>query len=188
MQEVKLIIIDTNITDVDKLLKKSHLTFVDEKITNEIVLREAKASFYLKRKYIGDYEIGENGKPLSKKTYFNISHSHGVVVLVINKKHPIGVDIELIRDMEDHFVRYVCNDEEIESSMDNDEQFFKIWTNKESLLKCGLGIRMKMNDISGLPLEGERIYQDKTYYSKRISYEDYVISITLENEDFNITQ
>lgn len=187
MEEVRLIILNTNEIDIDELLKQSSLSFDDESITNEVVLREKKTSFYLKNKYIGEYQISSSGKPISNNTHFNISHSHGVVVLAINDNHPVGVDIELIRDMEDNFKRYVCDDKEYELSKDNNEEFFKIWTNKESLLKClGTGIKMKMNSVSSLPLEGKRVFENKEYYSHHTMYGKYIISITISDAEFDI--
>ena len=187
MEEVRLIILNTNEIDIDELLKQASLSFDDEGITNEVVLREKKASFYLKNKYIGEYQISSSGKPVSNNAYFNISHSHGVVVLAINDNHPVGVDIELIRDMDDNFKRYVCDDGEYELSKDNNEEFFKIWTNKESLLKClGTGIKMKMNSVSSLPLEGTRLFEGKEYYSRHIVYGKYIISITISDVEFDI--
>ena len=187
MEEVRLIILNTNEIDIDELLKQSSLSFDDESITNEVVLREKKTSFYLKNKYIGEYQISSSGKPISNNTHFNISHSHGVVVLAINDNHPVGVDIELIRDMEDNFKRYVCDDKEYELSKDNTEEFFKIWTNKESLLKClGTGIKMKMNSVSSLPLEGKRVFENKEYYSHHTMYGKYIISITISDAEFDI--
>ena len=166
MEEVRLIILNTNEIDIDELLKQSSLSFDDESITNEVVLREKKASFYLKNKYIGEYQISSSGKPVSNNTYFNISHSHGVVVLAINDNHPIGVDIELIRDMEDNFKRYVCDDKEYELSKDNNEEFFKIWTNKETLRS----FHKTLQELPPLPL-GREMTEPKAVRFNELPYE-----------------
>lgn len=86
--------------------------------------------------------IRTNGKKPyfdSEEVFFNLSHSHGVVMLGISHT-PIGVDIEKIRDID--FKRFDFIEAE-----DLDE-FFEKWTERESYLKfTGKGLSMMRCEI-----------------------------------------
>lgn len=70
----------------------------------------------------------EGGKPHfdNEEVFFNLSHSHGVVMLGISHT-PIGVDIEKVRDID--FKRFDFID------ADDLDDFFEKWTERESYLK-----------------------------------------------------
>lgn len=143
--------------------------------------KEKAVSLILKNKYIGEYSLNENGKPISKDCFFNISHSKGYVVF-IKDDVPIGVDIEKIRPVEDDLKEYISSKEEKEYIKD-EKSFYEVWTNKESLTKCiGTGIKEKIKDIPSIPINNVKSYKNKKYRSKTIKYLDLVISITRENE------
>ena len=188
---VDLYIIDTHKISIEKLLNSSYIKQEDlsflSKFKKEETYHEKLASLYLKNKYIKDYYIDENGKPISEDIYFNISHSHGVVVLGLNKESPIGIDIEQNKEIKDSLIRFTCNDEEYDYIKTN-KDFLSIWTNKESLLKCmGTGINKRLNEVPGLPLNSQRMYLDDIYSSQTLFYQDDIISITIKGKkDFVI--
>ena len=70
----------------------------------------------------------------------------------------------------------------------DEKTFFEIWTNKEALVKSfGSGISSKINEIPSLPINGMRNYQNKIYFNKTITYEDYVITVSREkNEEYEL--
>lgn len=181
---INLYIIDIKKIDVDDLLSSRFINKEEIKdLPNKDVYNEKIASLYLKNKYIGEYSFNEYGKPISSRCFFNISHSHGLVILGINDKCEIGVDIEKNKSIEDKYKRYICNDEEYKY-IKNDTDFLKIWTNKESLLKClGVGINKKLSEVNGLPLNDIRNYENKIYRSQTIIYGEYIISITIQSQD-----
>ena len=174
----------------DYLLNSKYFSILEkasfEKYKNENVKKEKIVSAYLKNKYIGEYHLNEYGKPVSDNVFFNISHSHGYIVLVIDQA-PVGIDIEKIRAVEEDLRNYISNEEE-KQYIHDDESFFEIWTNKESLVKAnGNGINQKPNLIPGLPINGPRIYQNKTFFNKTIKYQDLVITVSREgNDEFDI--
>lgn len=186
MDFLKLYVLNTNDLNMDDLIKSSFLNDDDissfQKFKVEQVKKEKIASLYLKRKYIGDFYIGENGKPLSHQIDFNISHSFGVVVLVISN-HPVGVDIEKIREYDSELKRFISNDEEFDY-IKNDKDFFSLWTSKEALVKAdGLGLKTRANDIPGLPIEGKKVFRNEIYTSKQLIINDYIINISRESEE-----
>ena len=191
MSIVDLYILNTKDINIDILSKSSFLKNEDFAFVEKYKLEEAKKekllSQYLKNKYIGTYTLNEFGKPITKGKFFNVSHSKGFVVLAVSNDRPVGVDIEVNRNIEDNFVKFVTNKEEL-SYINNSFDFFKIWTSKESLLKCiGTGINKRMNEVPGLPIDGNREYNGQIYYTKSVIIDDLIISICLSgSDDFNI--
>ena len=176
---IPVYVIDTNKIDVSSLLSSKELECFSS-ITNEQTRREKIASYYLKKKYVGDFKIDEYGKPINERLFFNVSHSHGLVMLAVSKHYPIGIDIELIRDLNENLISYVTSDEERSLVSDN-ISFFEIWTSKESLLKCdGTGINSKLKIVPALPINGFKNYKDKVFASRVTRYKNYIVSVTLE--------
>lgn len=157
-----------------------------EKYRNENVKKEKIVSLILKNKYIGEYYLNEYGKPLSKKMFFNISHSEGYIALVIDQV-PVGIDIEKIRPAEEDLKEYISSNEE-KDYIHNDETFFEVWTNKEALVKAhGNGINQKINSIPALPINSIKNYDNKTYFNKTVRYQDLIITVSREgSNDFDI--
>lgn len=172
--------IDSELLTLDDL--KDIETFTDPKAKQQRII-----STYLKRKYIGQWTIGEHGKPLSDKCYFSISHCGHYVLLAISKDCPVGVDIEKIKPVKKELIDFVCSDKEKEL-IKRDEDFFKIWTSKEALSKCvGIGLATKIKEIPSLPFDGQKSYGCFTYYSKQIQLENYIASVVLKSDkDFEI--
>lgn len=167
MDKVKLYIIDLKADGLDPLSLK---------------IKQKEASSFLKYTFIGKYSLGEYGKPLSEKCFFNISHSANYVVLGIGAK-PIGVDVELIKEYKDELKTFISSKEEA-SFIKDELSFFQIWTSKESLLKCeGSGLANIIKEVPALPLIGTKVLKNKKYSSNSIVQNNYVISVTLESEN-----
>ena len=191
MEIVKLYLFDARRLQIADLLNTLTLTSEDlkelEKAQLESVKKERAVSRHFKNKYIGEYSINEFGKPIAKDKHFNISHSKGVVALAVSDTREIGLDIEVIRESHDDLTRYISSDEEYKY-IKNDENFFEVWTSKESLVKClGTGIKSRIEEIPAFPLMGKKIYKNKNYFSKIIKKDDLIISICLDGDkDFEI--
>ena len=181
---------DTNNISIENILSSSFLFDIDlsnlRRFKVEETKKEKAVSLIFKNKYVGDYCLNEFGKPLSETTCFNISHSKGAVVFVKDNL-PIGIDIEKIRPAEDNLIDYISSNEE-KRYIKNEINFYEIWTNKESLTKAiGTGIRTKIKEIPGLPINGVKEYEGKKYYCQTVKYKDYIITVTREGlEPFEI--
>ena len=99
------------------------------------------------------FEYGEHGKPSivgHPEIYFNLSHCKEAVVCAISN-HPIGVDVESIREFKDSLVNYTMNDDEIqeiETSGNPASAFIRLWTMKEATMKLvGTGISNDMKSV-----------------------------------------
>ena len=189
MNGIELHILDTSNITTDSLYNLPYLKAEDieefERYKTEIGKKEKAISAYFKRKYIGEYSINENGKPVAKDIYFNVSHSNGIVVFAKYNK-AIGVDIEHIESKNEDIKKYISSDEEY-SKIKTDEDFYSIWVSKESLVKAdGSGLK-EVKTIPAFPLDGTKEYNGVKYYSHLLKINDYFISITIQDDrDFLI--
>lgn len=190
MKTIEVLLIDTNKININDILFSSFISESErkefEKYQHIETRNEKIVSRYLKNKYIGEYYIGESGKPLAKDKHFNISHSHGVVVMVIDEVN-VGVDVEIIKDYSEELKNYISSFEEKLYIKDR-ISFFEVWTNKEALLKAvGTGLRNKINEIPSLPINGKRTYQGVEYLNKTLVYNELIITVSRESiEEFEI--
>lgn len=145
-------------------------------------------SAYFKRKYVGEWRVTDRGKPVSDGVFFNVSHSGNVVVFV-RADRPVGVDVEVVREIGDEVKRRVLTEEERREGGATDEAFFALWTAKESLVKAdGAGMNAHPQDVPGLPVFGEKRYKGKTYYTAQTTLHGAVVAVTVEgNEPFRPT-
>ena len=117
---------------------------------------------------------GNNSKPYLKDSsvYFNISHSHDVVICGVSDTE-CGVDTEKIKPYKNSLLEKVCSAEEISlvrESSDEKAAFARIWTKKESYIKYkALGIATDLKIISSL-------IKEENLNICTVKYKDYIIS------------
>ncbi len=187
---VKVILFD--LSDLgDDFLNLSYITEEDKnnalKFKNLIDQKQHIVSSYLKRKYVKDFYLDEHKKPKSDNIYFNVSHSESLVGIALGNRL-VGLDIEYKnKERKKELIDYICNDDEKKIIIDESD-FYKIWTSKESLLKCvGTGLVNNIKEVCSLPLDGIKEYRNEFFYSHYIDFNDYSISITLkDNIDFDV--
>ena len=90
-----------------------------------------QGSALIKKEVLGEREIlkRESGKPYCRDLFFNISHSGDFVLLAVSD-FEIGIDIEKIRDVD-----LKISDRCFEEKVSTKEEFFSMWTKKESIIK-----------------------------------------------------
>jgi len=168
---------------VDKNRRKTAEKFVHEKDK----LLSLGAGFLMK-KYLpeGEIEVKESGKPyLENGPFFNVSHSEDYVVFASDESREVGVDIEKINENKIDGIRYVLDEEE--NKIEDINALFQVWSNKESLVKCISYELKNIKDVKGIPLEGKRIVDEESYYTKSLIFNGYSLSLTLKGEEpFNI--
>ena len=98
--------------------------------------------FALKENRIDNFEIiiGENGKPFLKsgEIFFNISHCAEGVAVVLDTA-PVGIDVQEIGGFNEKVAKRFFDEsenEKINASTDKTKAFTRIWTLKESAIKC----------------------------------------------------
>ncbi|MEK4759864.1 4'-phosphopantetheinyl transferase superfamily protein [Viridibacillus sp. FSL E2-0187] len=139
------------------------------------------------------------GKPYledeSINFHFNISHSGGWVVCIIDNK-PVGIDIEMtceidVKSIVSLFHPFEIN--KINEALDTLDYFYNVWTVKESVLKLtgkGLSIPLKSYYVDFLedgPLincEGSFPYDSNLHVKMYYFTELYKLSICSLNKNF----
>jgi len=96
-------------------------------------------------------EIVENefSKPEFKdcRMHFNLSHS-GERAMCIMSDMPVGCDVEKVRVAKTDIARRFFSKDEREA-VKSDDDFYRIWTQKESYIKCtGLGMHTPLDEFS----------------------------------------
>ena len=102
------------------------------------------------------FEVDESGKPYTAgypDVHFNISHSGSAVICAVCDK-PVGIDIQLVKDRNFDLLAkraFTEKEQKVFFSAQPDrrrEQFFSIWTAKESYIKfSGAGVKDLKKDI-----------------------------------------
>ncbi len=105
--------------------------------------------------------IGENGKPFIDGINFNISHSGTYAVCAVGD-NVVGCDIEKIKEAKLKVAKRFFSEKEylflneITDEKERQDNFFKLWTMKESYLKAvGCGLRKPLNSFSVDVLSGK---------------------------------
>ncbi len=116
----------------------------------------------------------------SEEVYFNISHSHGVIMLGISHTE-IGVDIEKIRDFDYKKIDFI--------DAEDIDDFFEKWTERESYLKfTGEGLsKLRCNIPTNAHFEHFPVYNE--YHACVCADEQsiiaYEIDINAVNEEID---
>lgn len=93
----------------------------------------------LKRRTLPLIFFNKNGKPyINGRKFFNISNSGDMICIAVSYKE-VGVDIQKIIEYDERLANKICSDSELEELNiieDKNEQLTKLWTIKESIIKC----------------------------------------------------
>jgi 4'-phosphopantetheinyl transferase len=112
-----------------------------------------------------EFQYGAFGKPLLRDRvtpHFNVTHSEHRALIAICQQHPVGIDIERVRQLEDfsQLAIIVFNDRERRqmealSSSEKAPVFFRGWSRKEAYFKAtGAGLSAQLHGVT-VDLEGE---------------------------------
>ena len=104
----------------------------------------------------GMVKLGEHGKPyLEQGLFFSVSHSRRYSVLAVSENE-VGVDIEMHEGINEQIAKRCFIEEEQEFALQSTENFQRIWTAKEAVLKfLGKGFSYAPKNFSVLPLSEE---------------------------------
>ena len=109
--------------------------------------------------------LGINGKPQIEGIYFNLSHSHDMVVCAVSQKE-VGCDLEKIKEVKEKIAEHFFTKNEIAHLKLFDEkeridEFFRIWTMKESYVKMtGEGLRVPFEAYEVVAEDGAQVIRD----------------------------
>ena len=151
--------------------------------------RRCIAAGLLIEKFLPNTKITTNnfGKPIAENgVCFNISHS-GDYVLIAISDCDIGCDIQRLKYQNIKKIpKFLFNENELSvlrSSTDKNGAFFKMWTKKESFLKCiGEGFHRPAKSVD---VSSNSFFENGTdYYFRLYSFSDYIISICSKKNIF----
>ncbi|MHB8471840.1 MAG: 4'-phosphopantetheinyl transferase family protein [Gammaproteobacteria bacterium] len=152
-----------------------------------------------------DFNYGQFGKPSLVTVEsrdgieFNLSHSHGMIVIAWGRSIRIGVDVEKVKEIFDHsdITRKCFSTKErqlLEASdiKDHGEIFFSLWTAKEAYSKAlGIGVSYPLEKIDcvALALKCHGIYRsamigngrDKSCVLQFKPMSNYIASVVVNN-------
>jgi 4'-phosphopantetheinyl transferase len=117
---------------------------------------------------------GPHGKPQlavgNTRLQFNLSHSHGVVLIGLTHDRPIGVDVERVRQdlaFREIARRFFAVEEQVGlaacSGRQQAQAFFRYWTCKEAFLKAsGIGLARPLDSfaVDCISAEAPRLLRD----------------------------
>lgn len=195
--------------DIDSLIpiiseeKKTRVErFILKEDKNRCILGEVLVRFVLWNYFNYNlcdikFKYNEYRKPIlydNEDIHFNISHSGDWIVCGISDR-PIGIDVEFItKDVDGIAQRFFVEEENtyINKQLPTKQYdaFFKIWTLKESYIKCiGKGLSIPLNTfyfkISEKNIsfyKNEKLNCSYLFQSKRIS-DDYYLGLCTEKRD-----
>lgn len=198
MDKTKVYIAGTGILDNDELYEKLYdkVSSKMKEKTDRYRLRKDKnlsvgagtlLRFALANEGIYNFETEyrENGKPYIKGTnglYFNVSHSHEVVMCAVSGCE-VGCDVEKIRKCEPSMAKRFFSDSEYrqimkcETEKDRADAFCRIWTLKESFIKAtGFGMKLKLDSFSiDISDEIPKVFHavnSKEYFFREFNFDD----------------
>ena len=182
MDKVTVRIVKVAAEDLEKLRSLPALTAEDIMAADRYERAQDKAlhlvSAYLKRRYVGAWRLSDTGKPIADGVFFSVSHTDGSVAFVTADR-AIGIDLERVRETDREMRDYVLSPEE-RGMVSTDEDFFRLWTAKESLVKAhGAGFDREPIEVPASVTDGVRRYDDKVFYSRSATIDDAVLSVTM---------
>lgn len=182
--------LQTHLWEAERLLPVMRYEKMIRYRREEDRLRSFASSLLLQKAAQGSsIYYNEEGKPLVERHFFNLSHSGNYAVLA-EANSAVGVDIEemvppgdWVRDtltVQEHKWMLQGKDEN-----DRQERFYRLWTRKESLVKCdGHGFSLSPGEISTMPVDEARLtaYAGKTYGICSHSFCGYMLSAALQGK------
>ena len=112
--------------------------------------------------------------------HFNLSHSENRAMCVM-ADYPVGCDVEKISEINmDIAKRFFFEDEyatieKCESQAEKDNTFYRLWTLKESFMKCtGLGFHLPLNEFA-ISIENSNIEVQHSINDSKYKFFEYDI-------------
>lgn len=131
----------------------------------------------------------ENGKPVCSAPPFYFSGSHsGDYLACVTAQQPVGLDLEQVRPVHPRLLRALSPQEQAYMlalpQTQRDEGFFRLWTLKESWIKCQGGRLLQFRQAV-FQLDGTRILSGPAGYSFSFlqAPAGYVLALCVQEEN-----
>ncbi len=160
-----------------KALSNRAYRYLDEEsslsyIIGRLLLKKSLLKKGFSPSLLEEIRYSEHGKPSLIGYNFSISHSNGYVVLVFGTEFPVGIDIEMKKNVDLKLFEYLFTELEWKSIVEAEnslERFYWFWVRKEALLKA---IGCVLKELKRLEvLEHHGTYKDKRYFFKSFDFD-----------------
>lgn len=173
---------------IEKILKQHKIESRKQSLGAGLLLKYVLSKYGTDSSYI---KTGTNGKPEVQGLHFNISHSNDIVICAVSE-NDIGCDIEKISTANLSIAKRFFTENEFKyiesfSGKDADNEFYRLWTAKESFIKMtgeGLSRPLKSFEVQCIP-KMQIIINEELYpcYIKEYQIEGYKLTVCAK-EDF----
>ena len=168
----------------DKISKLSLVKSKYLSLAVELLIKKACEDFgidYQKEEIV----FNQHGKPLFKNSsyQFNTAHSGDYALCVISDVE-CGCDIERVKEYKERVAErfFSANEKQyLELSNEKEDLFYRLWTLKESYLKCiGKGLSVPLNSFELIAENNNIIIKDKNDYQFfEFKHDNYRIAFCL---------
>lgn len=168
----------------DKISKLSLVKSKYLSLAVELLIKKACEDFgidYQKEEIV----FNQHGKPLFKNSsyHFNTAHSGNFALCVISDVE-CGCDIEEIKEYKQRVAERFFTEKEkeyLELSNEKEDLFYRLWTLKESYLKCiGKGLSVPLNSFELISKDNNIIIKDKEDFQfYEFKHDNYRIAFCL---------
>jgi len=139
-----------------------------------------------------DITVGQYGKPEVEGVCFNVSHSGDMVVCAVSE-YPVGCDIEKITTVPERVAERFFSKGEVNylnqvPKEAEREEFFRLWTMKESYIKMtGEGLHLPLNQFELCLGEDVRVCRDgeiQNCFFKEYEISGYRLTVCAKENQF----
>lgn len=171
------------------LKKRKNIASFERSLAGEVLCRYALSLYLNVSPKDIVFSYSEHGKPFieGNPIFFNISHSHNLVVCALSDC-PVGIDTEMIKDYKEGLAKRVCSESEynflLESQQDKTD-FFKLWTLKESYVKAiGKGLTFPLSRVNFIHSNNNIITlkEDADFYIVNVGNDNIASVCLLKNK------
>ena len=159
-------------------------------LLGKLLLRQALSVFKAPQNIINKIIFTKYGKPYLPGINFNKTYSGNLVVCAISNSCRLGIDVELVRPVELSDFTNVMSQDQLENIRNSDnpyQDFFRLWTVKESAMKAdGRGVSVPEVDL--LETDFKRIHlHPHTWYLKEMDFAPgYSACLATDKQEFSI--
>jgi len=154
-----------------------------------LLLHKGLSLFYSYDLDFSQLQYGEYGKPFLRDAplYFNISHSHKMIVCVIQKNAVVGVDVEHVRPVPISDFRFQMTENEwriVSEAVEPIPAFYDYWSSKEAILKVeGSGVQLGLKTFEVSEDRKTALVKDRTWHLQKCELDtDYYCYLASERK------
>jgi 4'-phosphopantetheinyl transferase len=158
------------------------------RLFGKLLILEGVSGFGNSGAGLNDLSFDSFGRPfINGQIDFNLSHSDEYVACAFTDAGRVGIDLERIRPIDlSELNQYLTAQEweNIRRASDSSQEFYRLWTSKESILKAdGRGLAVDLREIR---IEGQKAaLQGHTWFLREIEIDPhYSCHVATNQQDF----